>query len=87
MDAVRNEYPHASVFASTFDNFIRDVLPVKDQLPVITKEAGLWTWPLDPLQPLTLAPFLIGWRYMDVWRWGKPECVPSHLADLYPDTI
>ena len=41
------------MFASTFDNFIRDVLPVKDQLPVITKEVGdTWMYgsPADPLK-------------------------------------
>ena len=53
LDAVRQEYPRASVFASTFDNFIRDVLPVKDQLPVVTKEVGdTWMYgaPSDPLK-------------------------------------
>eukprot|EP00041_Stephanoeca_diplocostata_P006264 m.79354 g.79354 ORF g.79354 m.79354 type:complete len:876 (+) comp16268_c0_seq5:68-2695(+) len=53
LDAVRAEYPRASVFASTFDNFIRDVLPIKDQLPVVTKEVGdTWMYgaPSDPLK-------------------------------------
>ena len=53
LDAVRAEYPKASVFASTFDNFIRDVLPVKDKLPVVTKEVGdTWMYgaPSDPLK-------------------------------------
>lgn len=53
LDAVRNEYPQASVFASTFDAFVQDVLPVKDQLPVITHEVGdTWIYgvPSDPLK-------------------------------------
>ena len=57
LDAVRAEYPKASVFASTFDNFIRDVLPVKDQLPVITKEVGdTWMYGAasDPLKMVRL---------------------------------
>ena len=57
LDAVRAEYPKASVFASTFDNFIRDVLPVKDQLPVITKEVGdtwLYGAASDPLKMVRL---------------------------------
>eukprot|EP01052_Picozoa_sp_SAG31_P062395 SAG31_NODE_21375_length_551_cov_1.026549_1_plen_183_part_01 len=40
LDAVRQEYPHASVFSSTFDNFIKAVEPVVDQLPVVTSEVG-----------------------------------------------
>ena len=53
LDAVRQEYPNANVFASTFDNFIRDVLPVKDKLPVFEKEVGdTWMYgaPSDPLK-------------------------------------
>ena len=53
LDAVRAEYPKASVFASTFDAFVEDVLPVKDQLPVVTSEVGdTWMYgaPSDPLK-------------------------------------
>jgi hypothetical protein len=53
LNAVRQEYPNASVFSSSFDNFIRDVLPVKSQLPVVTHEVGdTWMYgaPSDPLK-------------------------------------
>jgi hypothetical protein len=53
LDAVRQEYPNASVFSSSFDNFIRDVLPIKSQLPVVTHEVGdTWMYgaPSDPLK-------------------------------------
>eukprot|EP01048_Picozoa_sp_COSAG05_P004600 COSAG05_NODE_254_length_12842_cov_140.995292_1_plen_827_part_00 len=36
----RAAYPNATVIASSFDDFIRDVLPVKDQLPTVTQEIG-----------------------------------------------
>jgi hypothetical protein len=45
LDAVRAEYPGASVFASTFDNFIRAVEPVANELPVVTSEIGCATIP------------------------------------------
>ena len=49
LQAVRDEYPGAEVVTSTFDDFIRDVEPVKEQLPVVTAEVGCTTvagsWP------------------------------------------
>eukprot|EP00051_Salpingoeca_urceolata_P030171 m.8335 g.8335 ORF g.8335 m.8335 type:complete len:1021 (+) comp3196_c0_seq1:59-3121(+) len=53
LDAVRKEYPGASVFASTFDKFVEDVWPIRDQLPVVTKEVGdTWMYGAssDPLK-------------------------------------
>ena len=49
LQAVRDEYPGAEVVTSTFDDFIRDVEPVKEQLPVVTAEAG---------KMVTLSPFV-----------------------------
>ena len=43
LQAVRDEYPGAEVLTSTFDDFIRDVEPVKEQLPVVTAEVGRTT--------------------------------------------
>ena len=40
LQAVRDEYPGAEVVTSTFDDFIRDVEPVKEQLPVVTAEVS-----------------------------------------------
>ena len=56
LDTIRAEFPlvppyhnntallicvrQASVFASSYDAFIADILPVKDQLPVYTQEIG-----------------------------------------------
>ena len=40
LQAVREEYPGAEVVTSTFDDFIRDVEPVKEQLPVVTAEVS-----------------------------------------------
>lgn len=47
LDAVRNEYPKASVFASTFDAFFEAIQPVKNLLPVITHEVSV----ADALDP------------------------------------
>jgi hypothetical protein len=56
LNAVRNEYPHASVFASTFDAFIADVWPIRDQLPVFTTEVGdTWIYGACPLAALSPA--------------------------------
>lgn len=38
LSAVRKEFPNARVITSTFDAFIADVMPVKDQLPVVDLE-------------------------------------------------
>jgi hypothetical protein len=37
---LEQEYPGATIFASTYDNFVRAVLPVRNTLPVVTKEIG-----------------------------------------------
>ena len=53
LNAVREEYPSAKVIASTFDAFLEDVEPVRDQLPVVTGEVGdTWIYgvPSDPLK-------------------------------------
>ncbi|MFW5803330.1 MAG: DUF5054 domain-containing protein, partial [Verrucomicrobiota bacterium] len=39
-DAVRSEFPQATVRASTLDAFARDLLRVNDQLPIFTEEIG-----------------------------------------------
>ena len=36
----RAEFPNAKIKASTFDDYITALWPIKDQLPVITKEIG-----------------------------------------------
>ena len=55
LDFVRTQFPQvpmnaviltvnhvqAQVFASTYDAFISDILPIRDQLPVITTEFGV----------------------------------------------
>eukprot|EP00045_Choanoeca_perplexa_P009466 m.91447 g.91447 ORF g.91447 m.91447 type:complete len:1043 (-) comp14907_c0_seq2:53-3181(-) len=53
LNAVRTEYPRASVFASTFDAFVKDVWPIRDMLPVVEAEVGdTWIYgvPSDPLK-------------------------------------
>ena len=40
LDKLRAEYPGAAVKTSTFDAFMRDVEPAKDQLPLIDLEVG-----------------------------------------------
>ena len=40
LDKLRSEYPGATVKTSTFDAFIKDVEPVKAQLPVVDLEVG-----------------------------------------------
>ena len=40
LDKLRSEYPGAVVKTSTFDAFIKDVEPVKSQLPVVELEVG-----------------------------------------------
>ena len=53
LNAIRREYPGAAVIASSFDAFVEDILPVKDQLPVTTSEIGdTWIYgvPSDPLK-------------------------------------
>jgi hypothetical protein len=40
-DEVSSRYPNATVVASSaFDDFVDEVVPVKDQLPVVTSEVG-----------------------------------------------
>jgi hypothetical protein len=66
LDAVRQEYPKASVFSSTFDAFMEAVEPVKDQLPVVTREVGD-TWMYGaPSDPLKMAQFRLVSRL-----WGQ----------------
>lgn len=53
LSLARAAFPNATVFASTFDAFIREVLPVKDQLPTVTQEIGdTWIFGVasDPLK-------------------------------------
>jgi hypothetical protein len=39
-EQIRAQFPNAQVFASTLDSFASALLPIKDQLPVITAELG-----------------------------------------------
>lgn len=53
LNSVRQEYPDAEVIASTFDAFLEDIEPARDQLPVLTGEIGdTWIYgvPSDPLK-------------------------------------
>ena len=53
LDYIQKEYPRASIIASSFDSFVKDVLPVKHKLPVVTSEIGdTWIYgvPSDPLK-------------------------------------
>ena len=53
LDAVRAEYPEATVFASTFDDFLNEIADVASELPEIEGELGD-TWinglQTDPLK-------------------------------------
>ncbi len=40
MKSIQGEFPQAEVFASTFDQFVLQLSPVHDQLPVFTQEIG-----------------------------------------------
>ncbi len=41
MKSIQGEFPQAEVFASTFDQFVLQLSPVHDQLPVFTQEIGM----------------------------------------------
>jgi hypothetical protein len=52
LNAVRAEYPGATVKTSTFDAFLADVMPAKSQLPVVSLEVGdTWTYVATPARP------------------------------------
>eukprot|EP01062_Namystynia_karyoxenos_P023051 TRINITY_DN18872_c0_g1_i1.p1 TRINITY_DN18872_c0_g1~~TRINITY_DN18872_c0_g1_i1.p1 ORF type:complete len:1136 (+),score=352.05 TRINITY_DN18872_c0_g1_i1:92-3499(+) len=79
LSKVRAEYPGARVIASTFDNFMRDVLPVKDQLPLVTGEVGdTWMYgvPADPLKMAQNRAIQRAW--IACMRSGEPRCQPDH---------
>lgn len=81
LDAVRQEYPGATVKTSTFDAFIADVLPVKDQLPVIDLEVGdTWIYgtPSDPLKMAQNRALQRVW--LECLEAKRPECETSNPA-------
>jgi hypothetical protein len=71
---VRGEFPNAKVFASTYDNFVKQLATVKSQLPVITEEIGD-TW-IHGVQsdPLRVAQFRMILRL-------RRECLKSGQCD------
>ena len=73
--AVRKEYPGAKVFSSTFDDFILDVEPVKDQLPVVTQEVGdTWIYG-NGADPLKFAQFReITRAWLECFQTGDERC-------------
>ena len=37
-EILRVQFPGAKIFASTFENYVEALQPIKDRLPVVTKE-------------------------------------------------
>eukprot|EP00026_Physarum_polycephalum_P003968 Phypoly_transcript_03985.p1 GENE.Phypoly_transcript_03985~~Phypoly_transcript_03985.p1 ORF type:complete len:714 (+),score=74.06 Phypoly_transcript_03985:89-2230(+) len=71
---VEKEFPGANVFASTYDEFIAYVLPLKDQLPVYTGEIGdTWIYGVasDPLKN----------AYVREIVRARTECVAAKACD------
>ena len=65
-EGIKEEFPNAYVHASTFDNYLNNLLEnpqIVDSLPVISKEIGdTWTYGVAA-DPLKLAKFRIAQRY------------------------
>jgi len=81
LDKVRREYPGATVKPSTFDAFMADVMPVKDQLPVVQLEAAdTWTYGTasDPLKMAQHRAIQRAW--IQCLHSGEPRCAPSDPA-------
>jgi len=78
---VQSEYPGAIVTPSSFDAFFEEVLPVKDQLPIIDLEAGD-TWihgnPSDPLKIAQLRGIQRAW--IACLQSGEPRCATTDPA-------
>jgi hypothetical protein len=81
LQAVRNEYPDAEVIISTFDDFVADVEPVKEQLPIVTEEAGdpwIYGAPSDILKIAQNREIQRQW--VACLKAGHPECAYDHPA-------
>jgi hypothetical protein len=39
-DTLQKEFPRAIIQASTFDNYVRDVIRIESQLPIVSQEVG-----------------------------------------------
>jgi len=76
--AVRQEFPGAKVETSTFDAFIAEVEPVKDQLPVVELEVGdTWIYG-NPSDPLKMAQYRALQRvWIECLKSGEPRCQTS----------
>jgi len=71
---VRGQYPGANVIASTYENFVADVLPVKDLLPLVENEIGdVWIDGIssDPLKES---------QFREISR-ARTECLGSGRCD------
>lgn len=57
-EQLQHQFPDAAIFASTLDDFARDVLPLRSQFPVVTQEMGdTWIHGVGT-DPLKISTFL-----------------------------
>lgn len=78
LDWVRGEYPEASVFSSTFDDFFDAIEPVSSQLPVVEAEAGdTWIYGTasDPLKFMQYREIVRAWT--ECLEAGEPRCAAA----------
>eukprot|EP00026_Physarum_polycephalum_P002020 Phypoly_transcript_02024.p1 GENE.Phypoly_transcript_02024~~Phypoly_transcript_02024.p1 ORF type:complete len:530 (+),score=58.15 Phypoly_transcript_02024:1219-2808(+) len=74
-ELTRTQFPGAVVVASTFDNFINELIPFKSNLPVFTEEIGdVW------LQGIASDPYKMA-QYRTITR-ARAECIASGKCDI-----
>eukprot|EP01111_Echinosteliopsis_oligospora_P018725 TRINITY_DN8746_c0_g1_i1.p1 TRINITY_DN8746_c0_g1~~TRINITY_DN8746_c0_g1_i1.p1 ORF type:complete len:564 (-),score=154.55 TRINITY_DN8746_c0_g1_i1:70-1761(-) len=72
--AVQAEFPGANITASSYDQFVNELVTIKDQLPVVTDEIGdTWIYGV-PSDPLKVA------QFREIVR-ARTECVKSGACD------
>lgn len=69
-EILRSEFRAAAIYASTFEDYIENILPIKDQLPVITQEIGD-TW----IQGISSDPYKLA--FQRAFQTGLQLCYDS----------
>ena len=69
-EILRSEFPAAAIYASTLEDYIENILPIKDQLPVITHEIGD-TW----IQGISSDPYKLA--FQRAFQTGLQLCYDS----------